>query len=255
MAENEAQGFVQRQHALADSHTGHHDDELLEPVAARQLEDRAQIDVGLTRTGFHLDGKVCATARLVGRAIEEIPRLRGHCGVGHVDVVAGLNSAKVLPQLVLGQEQAVSDAHLCTVLPAKQSAHVADIDYCILGRANRLPVKKVSDSRYGVSLELLVRVKLQLHRSRLRKRTARLVAQVDAYELRRAQTYLRATARHSTTRSTCSGCSRSIRSITIAPSTHSPPIARGEPGLRTTSRRSSCDQRSRGCGRSTTPHQ
>ena len=42
------------QHALADGHAGHHDDELLESVATRQLEDGAQIDIGLARAGLHL---------------------------------------------------------------------------------------------------------------------------------------------------------------------------------------------------------
>ena len=52
------------EHALADGHAGHHDDELLEAVALRELEDGAQVDVGLAGAGLHLDGEVRAGARL-----------------------------------------------------------------------------------------------------------------------------------------------------------------------------------------------
>ena len=48
------------EHALADGHARHHDDELLEAVAPRQLEDRAQVDVGLAGAGLHLDGEMRA---------------------------------------------------------------------------------------------------------------------------------------------------------------------------------------------------
>ena len=51
------------QHAFADGHARHHDDELLEAVAPRQLEDGAQIDVGLARAGLHLHREVRAEAR------------------------------------------------------------------------------------------------------------------------------------------------------------------------------------------------
>jgi hypothetical protein len=44
--------------AFLDRHRRHHDDELGEAVALVQLEDGAQIDVGLAGAGLHLHGEI-----------------------------------------------------------------------------------------------------------------------------------------------------------------------------------------------------
>ena len=54
------QGLVD---AFLDRHRRHHDDELAEAIAFVQLEDAAQIDVGLTGAGFHLHGEVAGRQR------------------------------------------------------------------------------------------------------------------------------------------------------------------------------------------------
>ena len=59
--------------ALLDRHRGHHDDELGEAVALVQLEDRAQVDVGLAGAGLHLHGEVAGGERGRGRqAVAEL---------------------------------------------------------------------------------------------------------------------------------------------------------------------------------------
>ncbi len=47
--------------AFLDRHRRHHDDELGEAVAPVQLEDRAQVDVGLARAGLHLHGEIAGS--------------------------------------------------------------------------------------------------------------------------------------------------------------------------------------------------
>ena len=48
------------QHAFTDCHARHDDDEFLEPINFVQLENRAEIDIGFTRAGLHLDGEFVA---------------------------------------------------------------------------------------------------------------------------------------------------------------------------------------------------
>ena len=52
------------EHALADRDVRDDDNELRKPVALVQLEDRAQVDVGLAGTGLHLDREVQTVERL-----------------------------------------------------------------------------------------------------------------------------------------------------------------------------------------------
>ena len=110
------------EHALADGDARHDDDELLEAVAPRQLEDGAQVDVGLAGAGLHLDREVRAAADWLAGAIEQVPRLQGAAGIGHLDVVARLDGARVGAQPLLGQQQAVTHPQLGAVLPGEQSA-------------------------------------------------------------------------------------------------------------------------------------
>ena len=51
------------EHAFADGDARHDDDEFPEAVGLVQLEDRAQIDVGLAGAGLHLDGEFAALKR------------------------------------------------------------------------------------------------------------------------------------------------------------------------------------------------
>ena len=51
------------EHAFADGDARHDDDELSEAVGLVQLEDGAEIDVGLAGAGLHLDGKLAALKR------------------------------------------------------------------------------------------------------------------------------------------------------------------------------------------------
>ena len=113
---------------FADGHAGHDDDELLEAVALGQLEDGAQVDVGLARAGLHLHGEVGAAAGLVGRAVEQFPGLQRRGRVGDLDVVAILDLRGVGRQLVFGQQQVVADAQLGPLLPGEQAPHGAQVD-------------------------------------------------------------------------------------------------------------------------------
>ena len=152
------------EHAFADGHAGHHDDELLEAVAARQLEDGAQVDVGLAGAGLHLHREVRAGAGPRWPAVSNSSQASsGARRVGDLDVVACLDGPGVGQQLVFGQEQAVADAQLGAVLPGEQAAPVAQLDDGILRRALRLAVEEVGDRGDGVELELLVGVELQFH--------------------------------------------------------------------------------------------
>ena len=51
------------EHALADGDARHDDDEFPEAVGLVQLENRAEIDVGLAGAGLHLDGELAALKR------------------------------------------------------------------------------------------------------------------------------------------------------------------------------------------------
>ena len=48
------------EHALADGDARHDDDEFLEAVGLVQLEDRAEIDIGLAGARFHFDGELAS---------------------------------------------------------------------------------------------------------------------------------------------------------------------------------------------------
>ena len=81
--------------ALLDRHRRHDDHELGEAVALVQLEDRAQVDVGLAGAGLHLDGEVAGGERSRRR-----------------QAVAELDVVQVLEELVVEQRQPVADAEV-----------------------------------------------------------------------------------------------------------------------------------------------
>ena len=106
-----------------------------------------------------------ANARLVRWAVEQLPRLWRGGGVGHLDVVAGLDGPEALAQLVLGYEKAITDAQLGTLLPGEQALRRGHVDDGVLGHALGLAVEEVGDGGDGIELKLLVGVELELHLS------------------------------------------------------------------------------------------
>ena len=82
-------------HALLDRHRWNHDHELGEAVATVQLEDGAQVDVGLARAGLHLDREIARRQR--GRRAQ---------------AVAELDVAQIGKDLVVEQRQSVADAEI-----------------------------------------------------------------------------------------------------------------------------------------------
>ena len=133
--------------ALLDGDRGHHDHELGEAVAPVQLENRAQVDVGLAGAGLHLDGEVAGGERS-----------------GWRQAVADLDVVQVLQQLVVEQGQPVADAE---VVLRKAEGHLAascgiarDRE---LGAADLLPAEQVADRLDGLELVVEVGLEVQLH--------------------------------------------------------------------------------------------
>ena len=81
--------------AFLDRHGRDHDDELGEAVATVQLEDRAQVNVGLARAGLHFHGEIARGQR--GRRSQ---------------TVADLDVVEVGQEFVIQQLQAVADAQV-----------------------------------------------------------------------------------------------------------------------------------------------
>ena len=77
-------------HAFADGDGWHHDNELVPAIAFVHLEHGLDIDVGLTRTRFHLDVQAQAT---------EVAHQFGWL----LDVLAFLNLTDVVEQLLVVQ--------------------------------------------------------------------------------------------------------------------------------------------------------
>jgi len=98
-------------------------------------------------------------------SVEQLPRLRRSGGVGHLNVVPGLDAAQVIPQPLLCQQQTVPHAQLGTLLPGEESAQTADVNDRILRRTLRLAVEEVRNGRDGIELEPLVGVELKFHGS------------------------------------------------------------------------------------------
>ena len=131
------------QDPLADRHARDNDDELLEAVAARELEERAQIDVGLTSACLHFDREMRTGPGGIGRTVEEIPGLERQGRVGQFDIVAGLNSTGVGKQRVVREQHVVADAKLRLPLLGKDPAPVAHVDHGVFRRALRLALEEV----------------------------------------------------------------------------------------------------------------
>jgi len=101
---------------------------------------------------------------LIGRSVEQLPRLGWGVGVGHLDVVASLDGAQVLAQLVLGQEQLIAHPQGGAFLTGEQAALVPHLDHRILGRPLWLAIEQVGDRGHRVDLEWLIGIELKLHK-------------------------------------------------------------------------------------------
>ena len=131
------------QHAFADGNARHNDDELLEAVAPRQLEDRSQINVGLACAGLHLDREVRAHAREHSRPDRRVPSPPAGHLVGDFDVVAGLDERGYLCCSLssASSRRLPTPSSVCS-WPANSPPSSANLDDGILGRTLRLAVER-----------------------------------------------------------------------------------------------------------------
>ena len=128
--------------SLLDRDRRHHDHELGETVALVQLEDRAQVDVGLPGPRLHLDGEV---AGLQG------PRLR--------QAVVKLSVPQILENLVIDQGQAVADAQ-ARLMERQVSRVPGDRE---LGSTHFLTAEQATDRLHCLKLEVEVGLETELH--------------------------------------------------------------------------------------------
>ena len=133
--------------AFLDRNGRNHDDELGEAIAAVQLEDGAQIHVGLARAGFHLHRKIARGQR--GRRPQ---------------AVANLDVAEIGQEFVIQQLQAVADAQVTlrksqSLLRSRRIAGDSK-----LGAADFLPTKQVAHRLDGGVLVVQVGLKVKFHR-------------------------------------------------------------------------------------------
>ena len=132
--------------AFLDGHRRHHDDELGEAVALVQLEDRAQVDVGLAGAGLHLNREVAGRQR-----------------AGRRQAVAQLHAAQVVQQLLIHQGQAVAQA-LVGVGHAQRQLLVGQLHSdSELGAADLLATEQVADRLDGLKLVVQVGFKVEFH--------------------------------------------------------------------------------------------
>ncbi len=83
------------QYSFTDSYAGHDDNEFVEAVGPAQLEDSAQIDIGLARAGLHFD--------------REIQPLQS---TDLLDIVGFLNPIHISQQGLFRQGQMIADTQL-----------------------------------------------------------------------------------------------------------------------------------------------
>ena len=133
-------------HSFADGDAGHHDDEFRPAVPLVHLEHRLDIDVGLSRTGLHLDVET-AGAQSSGQSL------------GTLDVVAVLYLMDVLQQLrgvepnllvpVAGLQLTFIHPGLVFFLPLAEVATVCGISL------RRLSGKHIDRTLHHIGLVLL----------------------------------------------------------------------------------------------------
>ena len=143
------------QHALADGHARHDDDEFLKAVAAGQLENRPQVDVGLAGAGLHLDREMRAGAGRVGGRVEQLPRLQGRRPCRRSRCRCGAWTVRALASSLSGASSRLLPTPSSRPgLAGEQPAPVAHLDDGKFGRALRLAVEQVGDGGHGVKLVL-----------------------------------------------------------------------------------------------------
>ena len=139
------------QHALANGHARHDDDELLPTVTRVEFKQRPQINVGLARARLHLHGEVQARQFLV-----------------RLNFVLRLNPSDVAQNRLVAQRQRIAHAHFREQFAAERVA-------LPLQRRprERLASKHVHHGADGVQLELLMAVEFDFHGKRDRKKGER----------------------------------------------------------------------------------
>ena len=109
------------EHAFADGDARHDDDELLEAVAARQLEDRPQIDVGLARARFHLDREMRARRAARWRPDQRAPSPPAQPVSSVTSMSLRAWTARAFARsLASSSNRAVAEAQLAALLPGEQ---------------------------------------------------------------------------------------------------------------------------------------
>ena len=136
--------------AFLDRDRRHDDDELGKSVALVQLEDRAQIDVGLAGSRLHLHGEVAGIQRL-----------------GRGQSVAKLDLGQICENLVVEQRQPVADAEIVLregqpllrvqSIPGNRELRAADL----------LATEQVADSVHRLQLEVEVGLETELQHGRI----------------------------------------------------------------------------------------
>ena len=130
------------EHTLADRDARHDDDEFLEPINFVQFKNGAQIDVGLARSGLHLNGKFAPLKRRY-----------------FFDVVLFLNRADIFEDVIVNKRETVSHAKLSLEKPA----NLQGLKSCRRRLHERLPVEHVDDGVDRVLLILECRIEFELH--------------------------------------------------------------------------------------------
>lgn len=100
---------------------------------------------------------------MIGRCIEQVPALRWSGGVGDLNVVARLDHAQIVPELVVLQKQPVADPELRAVLSSHKCVPIAHLDNGKIRRPFGLAVEEINDGGHCIELKLLIGVELKLH--------------------------------------------------------------------------------------------
>ena len=130
-----------------DGDRRHDDDEFGEAVALVQLEDRAQVHVGLAGPRLHLHAEVT-----------------GSQGLGKRDAVAELDGAQVVEDFLVGQGKPVADAEAVfgkSQPPLELRGASRDGEF---GTADLLTAEQVTDRVDRPELEVEVGLEVELHR-------------------------------------------------------------------------------------------
>lgn len=88
-------------HSLPDRHAWHHNDEFLKAVFFREFENRPKVNVGFSRSGFHLNGKMRAYSGGVGDRVYNLPSLKCRRRIGNINIVLKLDGSGIGVKLII----------------------------------------------------------------------------------------------------------------------------------------------------------